>query len=220
MPWCLLLPQVYAGTLHGALPVAIKVMDPAWLRVRPETFWREAMVLQQCRHPSIVELLGLYNGGAVQKQEEEGEPQQPEEEQPEQPRVEEPEDDELLEKLPDGMMVVMELMPGGPLLDRLADPDMRWYRRCAPLAMGICVATATVLLATHPPPLALQLTPSARLARSALSHLHRACQLPSTVGTYALYALCWLPSMQRGSHRAGHCQRPGLLARRAAGGAL
>ena len=150
MPWrpCLP-PQVYAGTLHGALPVAIKVMDPAWLRLRPETFWREASVLQHCRHPSIVQLLGLYSGGAEQAQEE---PKQPEEE--EQPLNEEPGSEQVVEKPPQGVMVVTELMPGGPLLDRLAEPDMRWYRRWAPLAMGAYIATASALLAMRPCPAA------------------------------------------------------------------
>ena len=119
--------------MHGALPVAIKVMDPAW--VRPATLWREAAVLQQCRHPCIVQLLGLYTGAAVRGQKVQ-QAEQPEDQLPVDYDPEKPTDDQLLEpdgQLEDGlhgMMFVTELMPGGTLSERLAEPDMRWYRRC------------------------------------------------------------------------------------------
>ena len=99
--------------------MAIKVMDPACLRGLEDTFWREAAVLQQCRHPNIVQLLGLYTGDAVRGQK----PQQPAEEPPEEEPV-------LVDERPHGLMVFMELMPGGALLHRLAEPGMRWYCRC------------------------------------------------------------------------------------------
>jgi serine/threonine protein kinase len=190
MPCCVLMPlfapawpclplQVYAGTLHGALPVAIKVVDPAWLRLRPETFWREASVLQHCRHPSIVQLLGLYSGGVRQAQEE---PQQQPEEM--RPLCEEAASEQAVEKPPQGVMVVTELMPGGPLINRLADPDMRWYRRYAPRAMGACLCDSQYLASPY-----------------------TSCSVP-----VVSHCVCVLAAVQGGSYRPGHCQRPGLSA--------
>ena len=133
--------------MHGAQPVAIKVMNPAWLRARPDTFWREAVVLQQCRHPCIVQLLGLYTGDAVRGRELQH-AEQPEDQLPiYDDDTEEPTEEQLLdldldgqlEERPRGVMVVTELMPGGALFDRLAEPAMRWYRRCGLQRWGFAV---------------------------------------------------------------------------------
>ena len=108
--------------MHDALPVAIKVMAPAWLSRKSGWFWREAALLQRCRHPSIVQVLGVYVGSDASDGQE-GQPQR---------HLQQSAAHELQgeDKEPHGVMVVMELLPGGPLHRRLDDPLMRWYCRC------------------------------------------------------------------------------------------
>ena len=117
-PLTLMLPQVYAGTLHGGMPVAIKVVNPAWLRMRPEMMWREAAMLQRWRHPCIVTLVGIYSGAGPAL-----------EQHPQLHWSQLQADAAQGGQQSQHLMVVTELMPGGSLVAWLADPQTRWYRR-------------------------------------------------------------------------------------------
>ena len=106
--------QVFAGLLHGTQPVAIKVLYSAGDAHLTHQFWREAAILQRCRHPNIVQIYGVFSGldesicanGAGGEM-----------------RL-------LLTPGSRRLMVVMELLEGGSLLQLMSRPDMRWNQRC------------------------------------------------------------------------------------------
>ena len=107
--------QVFAGTLQGALPVAIKVMRMASDTRLRRRFWREVAILQRCLHANIVQIIGVYSGvddsicgrGAAAAAETDWSPT--------------PGDRRL--------MVVMEWIEGGTLREHISQPDMRWWQR-------------------------------------------------------------------------------------------
>ena len=107
--------QVLAGVLHGALPVAIKVLYSAGTAQLSRQFWSEAAILQGCRHTNIVQMYGVFSGlddsicthgavGAMGRALTQGEKR---------------------------LMVVMELLEGGTLQQHINQPEMRWNKRCA-----------------------------------------------------------------------------------------
>ena len=99
--------------LHGTLPVAIKVLFSISDAHLTRQFWREAAILQGCRHTNIVQIYGVFSGiddsilahGVVG---ETGRTLTPGEKQ---------------------LMVVMELLEGGTLRERINQPEMRWNKR-------------------------------------------------------------------------------------------
>ena len=97
--------QVFAGTLFGTQPVAIKVLHSVSNVVLKRQFWQEVAILQRCRHPNIVQMLGVYSG-------------------PADPSSSNPSSDLQL-------MVVIELMEGGTLREHITRSDMRWSERYA-----------------------------------------------------------------------------------------
>ncbi len=120
---------MYRGLLHGSQPVAIKVMAPAAAcrlldpasgspmapssmncggqeqqqqQQHERRMWREVELLRQCRHPCLVQLLGVFvspggGGGAPAQQQRR-------------------------------LMLVTELMQGGSLSGRLGEAQLRWHR--------------------------------------------------------------------------------------------
>ena len=114
--------------------MAIKVLYSAGDAHLTRQFWREAAILQRCRHPNIVQLYGLFSGqddsictnGAA---------------------------GEMRLALTPGsrrLMVVMELLEGGSLRQHMWQPYMRWNQRCATfskvLDASVCAPVCLVFL--------------------------------------------------------------------------
>lgn len=71
-------------------------------RQHERRMWREVELLRQCRHPNLVQLLGVYVSPA-------GAPRVPARQQRR-------------------LMIVTELLEGGSLTGRLGEAEMRWHR--------------------------------------------------------------------------------------------
>ena len=82
-------------------------------------FWREAEILRQCAHPSLVQLLGVYSGLPPQQQQ--TSPQQMAQQQ--RRRQQQPHEAQRRQ-----LMIITELLEGGSLQDRLGDPELSWRR--------------------------------------------------------------------------------------------
>ena len=130
--------QVYEGRLHGLLPVAIKVIHPMHVPRHQQAFWQEAALLQRCRHPNIVQLVGVYSGrggkelmGTDSSGRGRRDNRLPASDcgQQDEERGEAAEAGPGLESgaRPQCLMVVTELMSGGSLMQSLGTPGLHWY---------------------------------------------------------------------------------------------
>ena len=108
--------QVYAGRMHGMHPVAIKVLTAATVPHQQHSFWREAKVLRRCRHPNLVQLLGVYSGTGGSR-----------DQLPPLELVERVAPSQAQRAQQQWLMFLTELLPNS-LQERLQDADMRWHR--------------------------------------------------------------------------------------------